>query len=154
MPAVLPGQIGTLAYSKIRIFLSPLALASAMKIYSSDLQWSSALKDSVPKSKPQCLPLPPAELNPQTGFLHILFLFAYDGRVWNLPESRLCDFAVKCKGCCENIPAPVLTMPDSWIVAECPLCGERRAYLPLDIFRGRLSYKLAHKPVGKKTRMR
>ena len=26
-------------------------------------------------------------------------------------------------------------MPDSWVVALCPLCGERRAYLPADIFR-------------------
>lgn len=36
----------------------------------------------------------------------------------------------------------VQTMPDTWIVAECPLCGERRRYLPTDIFRGRLSQKL------------
>jgi hypothetical protein len=34
-------------------------------------------------------------------------------------------------------------MPDTWIVALCPLCGERRAYLPTEIFRGRLSQRLA-----------
>jgi hypothetical protein len=30
-------------------------------------------------------------------------------------------------------------MPDAWIIAECPLCHERRRYLPAEIFRGRLS---------------
>ena len=78
------------------------------------------------------------------NFRHI---FAYTVRVFNVPESRLCDFTVRCKGCGENIPAPVGTMPDYWIVAECPLCGERRAYLPPEVFRGRLSYKLARKSV-------
>ena len=73
-------------------------------------------------------------------------LFAYTSPMFNLPDARVCDFAVRCKGCGESIPAPVLTMPDSWIVAECPLCGERRGYLPTDIFRGRLSYRLSRKP--------
>ena len=49
--------------------------------------------------------------------------------MWNLPQPRLCDFAVRCKGCSETIPAPVETIPDSWIMAECPLCGQRRRYL-------------------------
>ena len=26
-------------------------------------------------------------------------------------------------------------MPDSWIAAQCPLCGEKRNYLPSEIFR-------------------
>jgi hypothetical protein len=63
--------------------------------------------------------------------------------VFNIPDSRLCDFTVRCKGCGENIPAPVLTMPDTWIVAVCPLCADRRRYLPADLFRGKLSWKLA-----------
>jgi len=29
-------------------------------------------------------------------------------------------------------------MPDSWISGECPLCGQRRRYLPADIFQERL----------------
>lgn len=62
--------------------------------------------------------------------------------MFNLPEARLCDFTIHCKKCGENIPAPVATMPDSWIVARCPLCGEIRHYLPSEIFRGELSYKL------------
>jgi rRNA maturation protein Nop10 len=67
--------------------------------------------------------------------------------MWNLPAARVCDYTLRCKGCGENIAAPVETMPDTWIVADCPLCGERRRYLPPDIFRGRLSYRLRKKPV-------
>jgi hypothetical protein len=74
-------------------------------------------------------------------------IFAYSVRVWNLPSSLVCDFVVRCKGCGEPVPAPVQTMPDSWVVAECPLCGAKRKYLPTDIFRGRLSHKIA---VGRK----
>ena len=40
-----------------------------------------------------------------------------------------------------TIPAPVGTMPDSWMVTDCPLCGKRRRYLPTDIFKGKLSHK-------------
>jgi hypothetical protein len=73
-------------------------------------------------------------------------LFAYTVQVFNIPDSRLCDYTLRCKGCGENIPAPVRTLPDSWIVAVCPLCGDRRRYLPADLFRGKLSWKLAHRP--------
>jgi hypothetical protein len=38
-------------------------------------------------------------------------------------------------------------MPDTWIAAQCPLCGKKRNYLPSEIFRGKLSYKLGPKPV-------
>ncbi len=62
--------------------------------------------------------------------------------VFNIPASRQCDFTIRCKKCSENVPAPVGTVPDSWIVARCPLCGEIRHYLPSEIFRGELSYKL------------
>lgn len=63
--------------------------------------------------------------------------------MFNLPYARLCSFMVHCKGCMENIPASVGTMPDSWIVALCPLCGEKRRYLSSEIFRGKLSHKLS-----------
>jgi hypothetical protein len=56
------------------------------------------------------------------------------------PPSQWHDFVIRCKRCSENIAAPVETMPDSWIIHTCPLCGERRRYLPVEIFRGRLSY--------------
>src|ERR1017187_5739389 len=59
-------------------------------------------------------------------------IFAYTVFVWNLPQPRFCDFAIRCKGCGENIPAPVETMPDSWIEAKCPLCGSKLRYLPTE----------------------
>jgi hypothetical protein len=65
--------------------------------------------------------------------------------VINLPQTRQCDFTIRCKKCGENIPAPVGTMPDYWIAALCPLCGEKRSYLPSEIFRGNLSFKLGRK---------
>jgi hypothetical protein len=67
--------------------------------------------------------------------------------MFNLPSPCLCDFTVCCKGCFQNVPAPVGTLPDSWIIAKCPLCGEKRRYLPSEIFRGRLSPRLGPKPV-------
>jgi hypothetical protein len=36
-------------------------------------------------------------------------------------------------------------LPDSWIVAEYPLCGEKRWYLPEDIFLDLLSHDLLMK---------
>ena len=79
--------------------------------------------------------------------LDFRFLFSYADFVFDLPPSRVCDYVIRCKRCGENIPAPVETMPSSWIIAECPLCGERRAYLPPDIFKGRLAFQLIRKPV-------
>jgi len=63
------------------------------------------------------------------------------GAMFHGPTSRICDFVIACKGCHEHIAAPVETMPDSWIIHTCPLCGERRRYLPAEIFQGRLSYR-------------
>jgi hypothetical protein len=54
---------------------------------------------------------------------------------------------IRCKGCGENIPAPVETMPAQPIAAKCPLCSEQRRYLPSEVFLGRLSHKLMRKPV-------
>jgi hypothetical protein len=71
------------------------------------------------------------------------------------PASRIFDYTIRCKECGESIPAPVETMPDTWIIAVCPLCGEKRAYLPPDIFRGRLSHLLlSKKPVRPERRFR
>jgi hypothetical protein len=69
-------------------------------------------------------------------------LFAYTDRVFHPPSNRPCDFTLRCKGCGQNIPAPVETMPAAWIVADCPLCHEKRRYLPTDIFRGHICYEL------------
>jgi ribosomal protein S27E len=55
-------------------------------------------------------------------------------------------FVIHCKGCGENIAAPVETLPSSWIAVKCPLCGDHRRYLSNEIFQGRLSWKLMRKP--------
>jgi hypothetical protein len=73
---------------------------------------------------------------------NIHLIFPYTVWVWNLPQPWLCDFAVRCKECGETVPAPVGTMPETWIVAKCPLCDDRRRYPPSDIYRGKLSHKL------------
>jgi hypothetical protein len=54
---------------------------------------------------------------------------------------------VQCKGCRENIPAPVESVPAQPIAAECPLCGAHRRYLPSEVFLGRLSHLMIRKPV-------
>jgi len=54
-------------------------------------------------------------------------------------KPRIYPFCLQCKGCRETIAAPVQTMPDSWIIATCPLCGGRRCYLPVELFQGTLS---------------
>lgn len=73
-------------------------------------------------------------------------IFAYTLLMFQPPPSQSA-FVIRCKGCRENIPAPVETLPASWIAAKCPLCGEHRRYLPAEIFSGRLSYALLRKPV-------
>src|SRR5580693_3021212 len=62
------------------------------------------------------------------------------------PE-RAIHVVVQCKGCRENIPAPVETMPSQPIAARCPLCGEHRRCLPSEVFLGRLSHLMIRKPV-------
>jgi len=56
-------------------------------------------------------------------------------------DSAFRDFVIVCKGCRENIAASIQTLPDDWIIESCPFCGERRRYLPQEIFRGRISHK-------------
>ena len=83
---------------------------------------------------------------------NVRHLFAYTDLVFLLPPSRIHDFTICCKSCGANIPAPVETMPASWIVAQCPLCGDKRRYLPSDIFRGRLSKQLTSLPARRAVR--
>jgi hypothetical protein len=63
------------------------------------------------------------------------------------PATGLYPFVVRCKRCSESIPAPVETLPASWIAARCALCGDLSAYLPDEIFQGQLSWKFLRKPV-------
>lgn len=72
-------------------------------------------------------------------------MFAYYMFMIYASTSDVSPFVVACKGCRENIRAPVETMPASWIIAKCPLCGQRRRYLPTEIFQGRISRALLRK---------
>ena len=54
---------------------------------------------------------------------------------------------IRCKGCGENVPAGIETLPASWIAVKCPLCSEHRRYLPTGVFQGRVSYALSRKLV-------
>jgi len=63
------------------------------------------------------------------------------------PES-LKRVVVQCKGCGENIPAPVETMPSQPVAATCPLCAEHRRYLPSEVFLGRLSHLIISRSVS------
>jgi hypothetical protein len=68
-------------------------------------------------------------------------MFAYTGdAMFQGPPERIHNFVITCKRYKENIAAPIQTMPDTWITHTCPLCAERRRYLPAEIFRGRLSF--------------
>jgi len=76
-------------------------------------------------------PLNPGSCQAQTaGSGDIRLIFVYTDPMFRVPTSGIRPFAIACKGYRDNIPAPFETSPGSWIVAECPLCGERRRYLP------------------------
>ncbi len=66
------------------------------------------------------------------------FIRLYSASMYH-SQTALHPFVVTCRACGDNIPAPVETMPASWIIAECPTCEHHCGYLPSDIFQGRLS---------------
>jgi hypothetical protein len=83
------------------------------------------------------------------GNLWITFAFSSPILVLMFPGPESSKrVVVQCKGCCENIPAPVETMPSQPIAARCPLCHDHRRYLPSEVFLGRLSHLMIRKPVG------
>ena len=75
------------------------------------------------------------------AFYSPILVFMFPG-----PENSK-RVVVQCKGCGENIPAPVETMPSQPVAAKCPLCHEHRRYLPSEVFLGRLSHLMIRKPV-------
>jgi hypothetical protein len=68
------------------------------------------------------------------------------GFMFQGPESSK-RVVVHCKGCGENIPAPVEKVPSQPVAARCPLCDEHRRYLPSEVFLDRLSHLMIRKPV-------
>jgi hypothetical protein len=80
--------------------------------------------------------------------LWIIFAFCSPILIHMFPGPESSKLVViQCKGCHENIPAPVESMPAQPIVARCPLCHEHRRYLPSEVFLGRLSHLMIRKPV-------
>ena len=65
------------------------------------------------------------------------FLFAYPLFMFQGPSKRK-TFVVACKKCRRDVPTGVAEFPFQSIVVECALCGEKRLYLPSEIFLGRI----------------
>jgi hypothetical protein len=66
---------------------------------------------------------------------------------FGFPVMERKQFVVECKLCRREVPAGVVSFPFQSIVADCPLCGERRRYLPSEVFLGK-----SHGLVSKQTR--
>jgi hypothetical protein len=85
---------------------------------------------------------------PRATGLWITFVFYSPILVSMFPGSESSKrVVVQSKGCRENIPAPVESVPAQPIAAKCPLCGAHRRYLPSEVFLGRLSHLMIRKPV-------
>jgi hypothetical protein len=52
-------------------------------------------------------------------------------------------FVVACKKCRRDVPTGVAEFPFQSIVVECALCGEKRRYLPSEVFLGRVDQLVA-----------
>ena len=59
------------------------------------------------------------------------------------PTNRK-NFVVTCKLCRRDIPTGLAQFPFQSIVVDCPLCGERRRYLPSEIFLGKPDHLVVH----------
>ena len=55
---------------------------------------------------------------------------------FGFPSPERKQFVVACKRCRRDLPAIVSEFPFQPIVVTCPLCGERRRYLPSEVFLG------------------
>jgi hypothetical protein len=75
--------------------------------------------------------------------LDIRFIFAYALTMFQGPSARK-TFVVACKKCRRDVPTGVSEFPFQSIVVECPLCGEKRRYLPSEIFLGRVDQLVDH----------
>ena len=47
-------------------------------------------------------------------------------------------FVVACKKCRRDVPTGASELPLRSIIVDCPLCGEKRRYLPSEVFLGRM----------------
>ena len=73
-------------------------------------------------------------------FRHI---FAYPLFMFQGPSTRK-TFVVACKKCRRDVPTGVAEFPFQSIIVEGALCGEKRRYLPSEIFLGRIDQMVTH----------
>jgi hypothetical protein len=64
------------------------------------------------------------------------YIFAYPLFMFQGPSTRK-TFVVACKKCRLDVPTGVADFPFQSIIVECALCGEKRRYLPSEVFLGR-----------------
>ncbi|HLY39840.1 MAG TPA: hypothetical protein VKR52_01455 [Terracidiphilus sp.] len=60
-----------------------------------------------------------------------------------LPTNRKI-FVVTCKRCRRDIPARVSVFPLQSLIVDCPLCGEKRRYVPSEVFLGKPDHLIVH----------
>jgi hypothetical protein len=70
------------------------------------------------------------------------YIFAYPLFMIQGPSTRK-TFVVACKKCSRNVQTGVAEFPFQSIIVECALCGEKRRYLPSEIFLGRADQLVA-----------
>jgi RNase P subunit RPR2 len=68
-------------------------------------------------------------------------IFSYPPFIFQGPSTRKI-FLVACKKCRRDVPTGVAEFPFQSIIVECTLCGEKRRYLPSEIFLGRIDQKV------------
>jgi len=69
--------------------------------------------------------------------LDVRFSFAYTPAMFQGQPGRK-TFVIAFKKCRREVPTGVGEFPFQSIVVECPLCGDRRRYLPSEVFLGRV----------------
>ena len=68
--------------------------------------------------------------------MDVRHIFAYPLLMFQGSSTRQ-TFVVACKKCRRDVPTGVAEFPFQSIIVECALCGEKRHYLPSEVFLGR-----------------
>ena len=71
------------------------------------------------------------------SMLDFRYPFAYALSMFPGPSARK-TFVVACKKCRRDVPIGMAEFPFQSIIVACPLCGEKRRYLPSEVFLGRV----------------
>ena len=73
---------------------------------------------------------------------HFRLFFAYNASMFQGPSGRKI-FVAACKRCRRHVPIGLDQFPFQSIAVECYLCGEKRRYLPSEIFLGKPDHLVA-----------